>query len=226
MDESSSSVITDISLASKETESSTSVSFEVPPIITSELKSHIINAVYINLKEIIEENKQTNRDRYPSFDIFYLEKVPPISLNSYIKRLVKYSGMDISSLILSIIYIDMFCIKYKYILTLNNIYRLLLSSCLLSIKFNEDITVDTKTYADIAGVTVRDLNNLELNLYVLLDYKLTVEDDYYQQYFAYFSKFVQAKEEEKNEKIKVKEKDKEANLEKKEKYNNNYKVAF
>lgn len=197
MDESLSSVNTDNSIVSKETEASTSISFEAQNSISQDIKNHIINAVTVNLKDIIEENRQSDREKYIRQDIFYLSNIPSISLNSYIKRLVKYTKMDISSLILSIIYIDMFCIKFKYVLSLNNIYRLLLTSCLISIKYNEDITVDTKTYSEIAGVSVEDLNNLELQFFVLLDYKLSVTEDYYQQYFDYLSKFILSKEDNK-----------------------------
>ena len=74
---------------------------------------------------------------------------------------MKYSKMDISTLIIAIIYIDNFCDKNRSILTQNNIFRILLSVCLLSLKFNEDITVNGKTYAEIAAVSAEDLRNLE-----------------------------------------------------------------
>ena len=115
--------------------------------------------------------------------------IPSISLKDYIKRLVKYTKMNISTLILSIIYIDRFCEKYKYVLSYNNIYRLLLISTLISIKFNEDIMVNTKTYSNIAGVSVSDLNFLEYRMCIALDFSFNVKSDYFQQYFTYFSKF-------------------------------------
>ena len=97
--------------------------------------------------------------------------------------------MEISSLILSIIYIDRFCEKYKYVLSFNNVYRLLLVSTLISIKFNEDIMVNAKTYSQIAGVQINDLNFMEFQMCIALDFSFNVENDYYQQYFSYFSKF-------------------------------------
>lgn len=198
MDESLGSSNNDNSLLSKETTFSTisalSSSFESQCPISSELKKKIIDAVAINLHEIILENKQNNDEKYIKNDIFYLSKIPPISLIDYIKRLVKYTRMDISSLILAIIYIDRFCESRKYILTYNNIYRILLSTCLLSIKFNEDIYFNYKKYSEIAGVSIEDLNNLELYMYFELDYSLYVDSDFYQKYFKYFSKYIKAKD--------------------------------
>ena len=75
-----------------------------------------------------------------------------------------------------------------YILSLNNIYRIILAACLLSFKFNEDFNLNTQYYANIAGVPLNDLNNLEYYLFVKLKFSLFVEDDFYQQYFEYFCK--------------------------------------
>ena len=191
MDESSSSFNnTDNSLVSKETEANSSTSFETQyPLLSEAQKNNIINAITANLKDIIQENKQNGGEKYINKDLFYLQFIPSISLGNYIKRLVKYTKMDISSLILSIIYIDRFCEKYKYVLSFNNVYRLLLVSTLISIKFNEDIMVNAKTYSQIAGVQINDLNFMEFQMCIALDFSFNVETDYYNQYFSYFSKF-------------------------------------
>ena len=97
--------------------------------------------------------------------------------------------MNISTLILSVIYIDLFCERYNYILTLNNIYRLIIIAIYIGIKYNEDFFVNTRTYAAIVGVTPDDLKNLEFQMCVALDFSFFVKSDYYQQYFVYFSKF-------------------------------------
>ena len=183
---------TDISLISKETEANSSVnaSFESQCPISPSLKNHIINAIVANLKDIIEENKKNNKYKYILKDnIFYLENLPPISLEKYVQHLVKFTQMNISTLILAVMYIDEFCEKYKYFLTLNNIYRLILVAIYISLKYNEDIQIDIKTYSAIAGVSPEDLKNLEFQMCVALDFSFYVKSDYYQQYFVYFSKF-------------------------------------
>ena len=190
MDESSLGYNTDISIISRETDANTSVntSFESKCPISPNLKNHIISAIALNLKDLIEENKKNNNFFWKD-NIFYLEQIPPISLEDYIRHLVKYTDMNISSLILSIIYIDQFCEKYRYILSLNNIYRLLLVSVFISLKFNEDVMVDAKNYANIAGVSLDDLKMLELQMCTALNFEFFVKSEYYQQYFAYFSKY-------------------------------------
>jgi hypothetical protein len=192
MDESSLGYNTDNTLISKETDTNTSVStsFESQCPISANVKNHIIKAISSNLKDIIEQNEQMGNNKYLWKDkVFYLEQVPPISLESYINHLVKCTNMNISTLILSIIYIDQFCEKIKYILSYNNIYRLILISVFISLKYNEDKIINAKEYAIISGVKVEDLKMLEYQLCAALDFEFFVKSDYYQQYFVYFSKY-------------------------------------
>ena len=192
MDVSLASNNTQNSIISQETEANSIInaSFESQYPISQEKKDHIIDAIVANLIEIIEENQKKNKNKYTFRDnIFFLEQIPPISLEKYVRHLVKYTRMNISSLILAVIYIDEFCEKYKYFLTLNNIYRLILISIFISLKYNEDICVNIKTYAAIAGVSVEDLKYLEFQMCVALDFKFFVKSDCYQQYFIYFNKF-------------------------------------
>ena len=179
------------SLESKSILVSAHTSFEkYNPIYNSiDLNKHIIKSITHNLREIIKENIHNNQMKYViKTDLFYLNKLPPISIEDYIKRIFNYTKMNLSSLILSIIYIDRFCELNGYILSLNNIHRILLAACLLSIKFNEDININTKYYANIAGVSVADLNNLEHYFYIKLNFSLYIDYDFYQKYFEYFCK--------------------------------------
>ena len=179
------------SLESKSIMVSAHASFEkYNPIYNSkDLNKHIIKSITHNLREIIKENIHNNQMKYViKTDLFYLNKLPPISIEDYIKRIFNYTKMNLSSLILSIIYIDRFCELNGYILSLNNIHRILLAACLLSIKFNEDININTKYYANIAGVSVADLNNLEHYFYIKLNFSLYIDYDFYQKYFEYFCK--------------------------------------
>ena len=102
---------------------------------------------------------------------------------------MKYTHISISTLILAVIYIDKFCEKFKYVLTLHNIYRIILISIFISIKYNEDVIVNANLYAQIAGVCIEDLLNLEFNMCVALEFGFFVKEELYQQYFIYFSKY-------------------------------------
>ena len=96
--------------------------------------------------------------------------------------------MSISSLILAVIYIDQLCEKYGYVLSMHNIFRILLIFVYISIKVNEDIVIKSEYYAKISGVSVKDLNILEYQMCVAMNFDFFVKSDYYEQYFTYFCK--------------------------------------
>ena len=175
----------DNSTVSKETEISSS--FGNQSLDIDDLNYQIIDSISLNLQDIINENK--SKIKYVIKDIFYLSFVPPISLNDYIKHLFIRTKMNISTLIISIIYIDIFCHNNNYILTQNNIYRILLSTCLLSIKFNEDNIINNKDYSEISRVSVDDLKILEFQMYLKLHFSLKVSNKIYDDYYNFFSNF-------------------------------------
>ena len=180
---------TDNSISSKET-INTSTSFERDIPIPKEIKKYIVKSISKNLKDIIKENIQNKQMKYVLHDIFYFNSVPAISLDDYIYRIYKYFKMNISSLIMSVIYIDRFCEMNGYVLCMNNIHKILCACCLLSVKFNEDVKVNMKYYAEIAGLPVNDLNCLEFYLCMKLKFSFFVDYDIYQKYFDYFYKCI------------------------------------
>ena len=189
MDESSSTIVnTDNSTSSKETAINTNPNIEYYNQISPYMEKHIIKSIAQNLRDIIRENIRNNQMKYVKFDLFFINRQQSISIEDFINLIYKSTKMSISTLIMSIIYIDKFCELNKYILSLKNIHRILIASCLLSIKFNED-SISTKYYSKIVGTNDIDLNNLEIYLFIKLQFSLFVDYDYYQKYFDYFWKF-------------------------------------
>lgn len=160
---------------------------------SQKLKSneHIINAISLNYEEIIKENKELVD--FVVKDKFYLRRVPNITLSEYITYIMEHTNINISTIIIAIIYIDMFCEKYKYVLCFNNIYLMFLTACLLSIKFNEDKYISSQFYAEICEIPVEYLNELEKYLCLKLRYSLYVEDTEYNSYYNYLANYIPEK---------------------------------
>lgn len=189
MDESSSTIInTDNSISSKETAINTSQNIEYNNQISLFTQKHIIKSIAQNLRDIIKQNIRNNQMKNVRHDLFYIQGQFSISIEEYINIIFKGTKMSLSTLIISIIYIDKFIELNGYILSLKNIHRILVASCLLSIKFNED-TISTKYYSKIVGINDNDLNILELYFYIKLQFSLLIDYDCYKQYFDYFSNF-------------------------------------
>ena len=91
---------------------------------------NIISILSKILNEIIEENKNIKngvvKEKNPkndSYSLFYCKTPPVISIEAYLERILKYSKLEDSSLIISLIYLDRVCDKNNVELINNNIHR-------------------------------------------------------------------------------------------------------
>ena len=154
----------------------------------SEENLKIISSIASNLEEIINDNYINYNNLISKKDNFCSIYLPCISIENYLKRIFYYCKINISTLILAIVYIDYFCEINGYILTLNNIYRIIMVSIVLSIKFNEDIFYGNSFYAKVGSFNPELLNSLEFEFYIKINFKLLVNESYYEKYFNYFSR--------------------------------------
>ena len=154
---------------------------------------NLIKAISQTLTSILENNK-----KLPNFKeilknqgkmVFSANLIPNISIEKYLIRIQTYANMERSTLILSLILIDRLCQKSNLTLTYYNIHRIIFSSILISIKYNEDNYYDNKYYAEIAGVKIKELKLLEYNFISLLNFNLFIQDDIYEKYKQYLLEF-------------------------------------
>ena len=70
-----------------------------------------------------------------------------------------------------LIYIDRLCELNNFIVNSYNVYKILFSSLIMAIKYNEDEFYDNKFYAKVGGLSLNEMNNLEINYLSLIDFK-------------------------------------------------------
>lgn len=150
---------------------------------------NLINAISKTLTTILENNKKLKNYRdilkKQSMMYFSANSIPNITIKDYLIRIQNYSGIEKSTLILSMILIDHICKKSNIVLTIYNIHRILFSSVLISIKYNEDSYYDNTFYAQIAGIKPNELKLLEYKFLELNDFNVYVKDTEYEQYEKY-----------------------------------------
>ena len=161
---------------------------------TQELNNlNLIKAVSQTLTSILENNKKLPNYKEivkkQSKMAFSSNLIPNISLEDYLIRIQMYTNMEKSSLIISLILIDRVCQKSNLTLTYYNIHRILFSSILISIKYNEDSYYDNKYYAEIAGVKLKELKSIEYSFVDLLNFNIFIKDDIYEKYREYLDNF-------------------------------------
>lgn len=153
-------------------------------------KSDVLHTVSQLLTDICEESPQEiDHNTIKILKPFISKKIPQISIEDFMKRLLKYSKMESSTLILILIYIDRVCFFGKFQLNYYNIHKLILASMVVSIKYNEDDYFSNKFYAKVGGVTKEELDKLEYEFLSLIDFSLFVDEDLFSKYYDYIKTF-------------------------------------
>ena len=148
------------------------------------------------LTDICEESKKcSSKSIY--IKSFMTKSIPSISLKDYMLRLFRYTKMNESTIIIILIYIDKICNMNNKKISYYNIFKLILGSMIAAIKYNEDQFYPVEVYAKLGGVTVSELNLLEIEFYKLIDFKLFVDEEIFLKYREYLSSFKDEEDEEK-----------------------------
>ena len=141
------------------------------------------------LLHILEENKKSN-DYYKKINSnqdghFTFKMKPGISLLDYLRRILKYLKIEYSTLIIAMIYIDRIC-KEKVFLNEFNIHRIMLISIYMAYTYNEDCIYDNKYLALVSGISKSEMVLLEEDFLDLIEFKLFVSDQIFEEYKKYF----------------------------------------
>ena len=137
------------------------------------------------LTDICEESSKDKDTNNKLIKPFLSKKIPSISIEKYLERLISHTKMEISTLILILIYIDKICKNNKFRLNYFNIHKLIVTSMLVSIKYNEDDYFSNSFYAKVGGVSITELNHLEYEFLSLIDFELYVDEDLFSKYSNY-----------------------------------------
>ncbi|CAE7728400.1 CYCU4-1, partial [Symbiodinium sp. CCMP2456] len=133
-------------------------------------------SVYSSLIEV-ETGKQDKVSR------FHSKVAPGIGVEQYLTRLAKYFQCHESCLLLALVYIDR-AVKMDSIVVVNKftIHRLLAVATVVAAKIQDDLFFSNAHYARVCGLTLRELNNLEVHFISLLRWKLHVLVSEYREY--------------------------------------------
>ena len=184
--------------------------FKMEPEVEEEDKSSemlhcdLINSINIIITEIIEESQLKEKNKkektaHNSSDslttdelskedptlLFLSRKPPKISIINYLERILRYSKIEESTLIIMLIYIDRLCDFNDLILNKYNIHRIMMTSVLIAIKYNEDDYYSNKYYAKVGGIPLTEINTLEIEFMKLVKYSLFVNESLFNTYNNY-----------------------------------------
>jgi hypothetical protein len=117
--------------------------------------------------------------QFPLLGRFDSSQVPEICLYDYLERLKAFSKSD-TSLVVALIYIDRILeADSNFVLTNLNVHRLLLTCTTVAEKYLNDIPYVNTHYATFGGVSLEELNRLEVLLLYGLKWRLRVSPEEY-----------------------------------------------
>lgn len=114
--------------------------------------------------------------------IFHGAVPPKINLSNYCFRILKYGRIDCCVLTCAIVYIDTLVRKKVVTLSEFSVHRLLLAACVVAAKVVDDKHLTNKNFSLVGGVSLEELNQLELAICLLMNFKMNVPLNVFQKY--------------------------------------------
>lgn len=138
----------------------------------------IIQFISSNILSIIDKNKKNKKKQSKGVnESLYSKKIPNLPLEKFLVRIVKYTEAENSTLIVAYLYIIKLIEKENFVLSINNMYRLLLGSVVLAKKVMEDIYYHNSYYCEIGGLSLQELNMIEFSLFVRINFEVNVKKE-------------------------------------------------
>ena len=142
------------------------------------INESFLNKMNLILEMVIEENNKLSnyhdilkKQRNMPFTSKY---IPSINLKKYLERILYYTEAEESTFIIALIYIDRIGNFSNVILTPYNVHKFFFVSVLMAIKYNEDIIYNFNYYSLISGISINELQQLEIEFLILLKFKLYI----------------------------------------------------
>jgi len=134
------------------------------------------------IAHILEKIANTNNQRYNISTPFDFQTPPGISAGRYLERIVKYTPCSKECYFVALVFLDRIMENSSLLVTERNLHRLLITSIMISAKLLDDETFNNGYYSKVGGLTVSEINALEIRFLELLKYNLSVTADTVQHY--------------------------------------------
>jgi len=131
----------------------------------------------------------THNDRIPlspeSLTRFHSRSTPNISVLDYLKRIVRFTNVEKSCLLLILHYIDQICTRMP-LFTLSSLtsHRFIIAAITVASKGLCDTFCTNNLYAKVGGISVTELNMLEREFLQAIDWRLTCTREVLQEYYV------------------------------------------
>ncbi|KAG6579857.1 uncharacterized protein IUM83_09969 [Phytophthora cinnamomi] len=110
-------------------------------------------------------------------------RAPGISVRDYLARIHKYASCSPECFVLALVYMDRLHQMQGFVLTELNVHRVVITSVVLAAKFFDDHYFNNAYYAKVGGVPCPEMNELEVEYLLLINFSLHVNSETYARYY-------------------------------------------
>mmetsp|Transcript_27879 Transcript_27879/g.81953 ORF Transcript_27879/g.81953 Transcript_27879/m.81953 type:complete len:251 (+) Transcript_27879:107-859(+) len=125
------------------------------------------------LEGVVRQNQDLRQSQPTSFDAV---SAPSISVSRYLTRIRQYTKFHDECFAVALIYLDRLFANHKapFLPTAHNVHRLIITSVLVASKFYDDVFHSNSFMAQVGGISVAEMNKLEIELCLRLNWELHV----------------------------------------------------
>ncbi|AMD19996.1 HCL155Cp [Eremothecium sinecaudum] len=143
-----------------------------------------------------EQDKHDVKNKYVAHVLSFRGKhIPAITLGDYFARIQKYCPITNDVFLSLLVYFDRIAKRCNaldpqlFVMDSYNIHRLIIAAVTVSTKFFSDFFYSNSRYARVGGISLQELNRLELQFSILCDFELIVSVQELQRYADLLYKF-------------------------------------
>ncbi|KAF8316378.1 cyclin-domain-containing protein, partial [Clavulina sp. PMI_390] len=145
---------------------------------------HLVSMTADMLERLLRHNDQI--PLHPdALTRFHSRTAPSISVLDYLRRVVRYTNLERSCLLITLHYIDKMCSKMpRFTISSLTVHRFIIASVCVSTKALCDAFCTNSHYAKIGGIKVAELNVLEREFLSVLEWRLICPGEVLQEYYV------------------------------------------
>jgi len=150
--------------------------------INKECTDKVVNVLSYVLNRHCQRNDQ-KINKNTTITRFHALEAPLITIKFYLNRIARYSNCSKECFVLALIYIDRLMQKNRtFLVNSLNVHRLTIMAVMLGAKFYDDRYFNNAYFAKVGGVSLKEINVLEIEFLFMINFNLFVKPTLFNSY--------------------------------------------
>ena len=132
---------------------------------------------------VYPDSSASSQKPYPHFSRFFSTRMPPLTIKQYAERVALYAPCSVECFVIALVYIRRMSVYHGLsFINPRTIHRLFITSVVLAAKFYDDTFYNNKFYARVGGLSVKELNELELEFLFRMKFDCNVIPEEFREF--------------------------------------------